>query len=281
MKGATRRAATECLQNSGRSTIHTQSTNLAIPAKSSVDTKLEDGLSPVSRETESAILRFVQDHGSIELFHFLSLGFRTGMRLGTIADLKIPTLQRATQDPLMAGFFRIQVGPNAHPPVATKGGVNGAIRIYRDDLDQLLTYATSTRRLNRQILASPQNRNLVLLTKAGRPYAGSDQNNYRAVEMELSRLRRLASKLSDPCLVDFHFHRSRASFGTNVARVLLAHLPTDVALQLLQELMLHANLETTLKYIKFTQTSQALEDASDAFTRSFLKLSSGEARCDP
>lgn len=262
-------------------TLYTQSTNLAISAKSSLDTKLENGLYPVSHETERAILQFVQDHGSIELFHFLSLGFRTGMRLGTLADLKILTLQRATPDPLMGGFYRIQVGPNAHPPVATKGGVNGAIRIHHQDLDQLLAYATSTRRLSRQIRASPEKRTLVFLTKAGRPYAGSDQNNYRAVEMELSRLRRLAASLSDPCLVDFHFHRSRASFGTNTARVLLAHLPTDIALQLLQELMLHANLETTLKYIKFAQTSSALEEASDAFTRSFLKLSSGEVRLDP
>ncbi|AAM38769.1 site-specific integrase [Xanthomonas citri pv. citri] len=262
-------------------TLMTRTTNLAISSKRAVGEKLEDGLYPVTKSTEREILRFVKKNGSIELFHILSIGFRTGMRLGTIADLKVASLQRATADPLMAGFFRVQVGPQAHPPVATKNGVNGAIRIHEEDRDALLSYAASSRRLKRQARTALKDRNLVFLTVAGRPYAGTDQNNYRAVEMELSRLRRLALQLGNGCLVDFRFHRSRASFGSNVARLLLSRLPTDSALQLLQELMLHSEIATTLMYVKFAERSIALEDASDAFTKEFLKLADRNEQHDP
>jgi len=253
-------------------TLSTRSTNLAISAKKTVGEALEGGLYPVTKETERCILKFVCENGTPELLHMLGLGFRTGMRLGTIADLKILSLQRATPDPLMTGFLRVQVGPNAHPPVATKHGVNGAVRIHQGDLDTLIAYATDTRRLLRQARADSKDRNLLFLTKAGHAYAGSGQGNHRAVQMELSRLKQLAIRQGDPCLIDFHFHRSRATFGSNIAKILLSRLPTPDALGLLQELMLHADVATSLKYVKFAEKSKALEDASDAYSREFLKL---------
>ena len=36
--------------------------------------------------------------------------------------------------------------------------------------------------------------------------------------------------------------------------------------------MLHADVATSLKYVKFAEKSKALEDASDAYSREFLKL---------
>ncbi|MDY1032447.1 hypothetical protein [Stenotrophomonas sp. CFBP8980] len=99
-------------------TILKLSTDLRIPARPApCSIALEDNLVPVSADDQESIQAYAQQHGTEELQLFLSLGFRTGLRLGTISDPKIQTLYRATPDPNMTGFMRISVGPRAQPPV--------------------------------------------------------------------------------------------------------------------------------------------------------------------
>lgn len=252
------------------------SSDLRIPASARTSSyALEDQLLPVSPDVQEGIQSYALAHGTIELCHFLSLGFRTGMRLGTIADLKVQTLYKATQDPHMPGFMRLQIGPGAKPPVATKFGADGTIPIHRRDLDALIEYATCTRRLKRAIHASHMHRDLVFLTRFGKPYAGSSGGSeYRALEMEISRLRSRGREAGYAPIIDFKFHRTRATFGTNTARLFLKHLSVADSLALLKDLMLHVDISTTLKYVKFIQQTKVIADLADEYTTSYLKLSS-------
>ena len=71
-----------------RSLLRT-TTDVSIPNRSRPGERLEDGLLPVSSEDRDRILGLARSNASQELFLMLSLGFFTGMRLGTISDLKI------------------------------------------------------------------------------------------------------------------------------------------------------------------------------------------------
>ncbi len=255
-------------------TILKLSTDLRIRAGSTASSiALEDNLVPFSVDDQVAIQAYARRYGTEELQLFFSLGFRTGLRLGTISDLKVQTLYRATPDPNMTGFMRISIGPRAQPPVATKNGVNGTIPLHQNDLDALIEHATSTGRLKRAERAAPHHRDLLFLTRSGQPYAGkAGVTEYRAMEMEISRLRSRARRALFAPMYDFKFHRTRATFGTNTARLLLGHLSVADALGLLRDLMLHSDIATTLKYVKFIQTGDLISSLADEYTRSYLKL---------
>src|SRR5579863_3669004 len=167
-------------------TIHVSSTDLAIPNRKAAGAfDLEDGLLPVTIAGMHTILEVADSEASDELELKLCLGFQTGLRLGSITDLKVRTLLNASIDPV-AGWHRLAVGPGANPPVATKFGVSGMVPIPSELLECLLQYATSTRRLKRQALAAPEHRDLVFLTRFGKPYGG---DNSRAVNVAMTRLR--------------------------------------------------------------------------------------------
>ncbi len=255
-------------------TILKLSTDLRIPARPAPSsTALEDNLLPISADDQESIQAYARQHGTEELQLFLSLGFRTGLRLGTISDLKVQTLHRATPDPNMTGFMRISVGPGAQPRVATKHNANGTIPIHKSDLDALIAYATSTKRLRRSASTSSEYRDLLFLTRSGQPYAGkAGDNEYRAIEMEISRLRSRARRDRFTAMNEFKFHRTRATFGTNTARLFLKHLKVADALALLRDLMLHSDVATTLKYVKFIETGDLISSLADEYTRSYLKL---------
>lgn len=121
------------------------STDLAIPNRKRPGILLEDGLLPVSAEDRELILDFAKNNASPELYRMLALGFFTGMRIGSICNLKIQTLKNAVPDPEAPGLMRLALGPGASPPVNTKFGVTGHVWIPRALLDDLLEYATSLR----------------------------------------------------------------------------------------------------------------------------------------
>lgn len=159
-------------------TLARLTTDLAIPNRARPGERLEDGLLPVSAADRDAILAFARERASPELFRILSLGFFTGMRLGTICDLKVQTLEHAVPDPAAPGLYRLAVGPGASPPVHTKFGVTGQAWIPQPLLEDLLAYAGSARRLIREAKASPEDRHLLFLTRFGHGYGrrGSDQS---------------------------------------------------------------------------------------------------------
>lgn len=253
-------------------TINVASTDLAIPNRKVAGTiQLEDGLLPVSISGMKEILSLADRTVSEELCLMLRIGFFTGLRLGSITDLKIKTLQNATIIPGI-GWRRLAVGPGAKPPVATKYRATGTMPIPKELLERLLEYATSTRRLKRQALASPGNRGLLFLSRFGNPYSG-DQS--RAINVEMTRLRKKGLAANLKVMRGFHFHRTRATFATELMRVALKFMPVGDAVQFVREACLHKDELTTMKYIKFIENNKAMAEAADAFAEAFMGLARG------
>jgi integrase len=255
-------------------TMRVASTDLAIPNRKVAGAiQLEDGLLPVSVSAMKEILALTDKVSTEELSLMLRLGFFTGLRLGSITDLKVKTLQDATIVPEV-GWKRLAVGPGARPPVATKFSVSGAVPIPEELLDLLLDYSISTRRLKRQALASPEDQGLLFLTRYGNSYNGDDS---RAINVEMSRLRTAGKKAGLKVLRGFHFHRTRATFATELMRVALKFMPVGDAIQYVRESCLHKDESTTMKYIKFIEANKAMAEAADAFTSLFMGLARGSA----
>jgi integrase len=260
-------------------TLNVNSTDLAIPNRKPPGSTLEDGLLPVSTAAVNAILAFAEAEASQELALMLHLGFFTGMRLGTIVDLKIKTIENAVPDPALDGWYRMAVGPGARPPVHTKFGTTGQIFIPKTVLDMLRAYIFSVRRLKRQSIAPTQIRQNVFLTRFGESYADSTgTDKIRAINVEMGRLRKRGVAAGVHALHDFHFHRSRCTFATELARVAIRHLPLGDAIDLVRQALLHKDKATTLNYIKFAQTAAAMAEAADDFTEAMMGLANRRSR---
>lgn len=253
-------------------TIRVQSTDLAIPNRSPPGERLEDGLLPVSVEVRDVLLALAKENSSDELFLMLTLGFYTGMRLGTICDLRIETLERAVHDPASPHLYRIGIGPGAHPPVHTKFGVTGHILITKAHLDGLLTYAYSVHRLKREAKATPANKNLIFLTRFGNPYARGSSDKSAAVNVEMHRLRKTARFKGVVALHSFYFHQSRCTFATELARLAIRLGGAINAISTVKTCLLHKNEATALRYIRFVERMPIKQEMGDAFTRQFLGL---------
>lgn len=253
-------------------TLNIRSTNLAIPNRRVAGSdNLEDGLLPVSANAALRIMEFADAEASSELALMLRLGFQTGLRLGSICDLKMRTIERAVEDPSLRGWYRLSVGPGAHPRVRTKFGVTGQVPVPADLLSQLQTYAFSTRRLKRQALAAKEHRETLFLTRFGAPYA-ADRDS-RAVNVEMGRLRKAGVAAGIHSLYDFNFHRTRATFATELTRAALrAGMNPADALVLVRDACLHRDEKTTWRYIRFVEKSATMAEMADAFTTAMMGL---------
>lgn len=251
-------------------TILGRTTDLAIPNRSGPTEKLEGGLLPVTSEFRDSLLEIAQDRCSEELFLMLKLGFFTGMRLGTISSLDVRTLDNAVRDPAAPKLFRLAVGPAASPPVATKFGVTGQIWILEELLVELRAYARSTRRLLREGAADPSSKNLLFLTRFGNPYAQRGVDKSPAINVELHRLRQLASAVGLTEASRFRFHQTRCTFATELAHALLALKVAGNPVAVVKEALLHKNESTSLRYIRFVERSAQKREVANAFTRSFF-----------
>jgi integrase len=256
-------------------TITVNSTDLVIKNRKVPGDRLEDGLLPVSATHREAILDFAKEHASEELFLMLTLGFFTGMRLGTLADLKIQTLERAAPDPASPDLYRLAVGPGADPPVQTKFGVTGHIHITRAHLHGLRDYFYSERRLNRQALAATEHRDLIFLTRFGNPYARRGSNKSPAINVEMHALRTHGTAQGLVVLRHFHFHQTRCTFATELARLAIAACGAINALAIVKDFLLHKHEATAMLYVKFVEKTPAKEEAANSFTREFLGVING------
>lgn len=259
-------------------TISGTTTDLSIPNRKRPGQTLEDGLLPVSETDRDAILDFAAENATPELYLMLALGFFTGMRLGSICDLKIQSLERAAPDPSAEGLLRLAVGPGAAPPVHTKFGVTGQVWIPEALRDELLEYAKGWRRMEREAKASPENRDLLFLTRFGNAYGrrGTDQSS--AVNVEMSEFRKRGVKAELQVLRKFRFHQSRCTFGTELARLALSAC-ADVAIVIatVSDALLHGpNSEaTTFKYIRFVQALPIKQALSNSFMAAFSGIGAG------
>ncbi|MBV4481789.1 site-specific integrase [Pseudomonas khavaziana] len=247
-------------------------TDIGIPNRARHGEALEDGLLPVSATDRDAILNLAKTEVTRELYLMLSLGFFTGMRLGSICDLKIETLKRAIPDPSAHGLLRMTLGPGASPPVHTKFDVTGQVWIPEALRDELLEYAKTLERMRREAAATPENRDLLFLTRFGNSYGrrGSDQSS--AVNVEMSSFRKTGIAAGVPALRSFHFHQSRCTFGTELARLALSACSyVAIAISVVGKALLHGpNSEaTTFKYIKFIQAAPIKQALADSFLASF------------
>lgn len=247
-------------------TIRLLSTNLAIPNRRvSGGLHVEDGLLPVTQTAMREILNFAEQKASPEIALMLRLGFGTGLRVGSISDLKVENLLHA---PKINGLWRwINVGPGARPPVNTKFGVYGSVLISEDLLQHTLAYATSARRLKRRAMAKSHHRDHLFLTRYGDIY-GHEAS--RAINVEMGRLRKAGAMAGITVLDGFKFHRSRATFITELMRAALQFMNPSEAVNFVRRAALHKNDQTTLKYVTFLERSSAMEAAAEEFTRVFL-----------
>lgn len=253
-------------------TMRVASTDLSIPNRKVAGAiQLEDGLLPVSVSAMKEILTLADLYASEELSLMLRIGFFTGLRIGSITDLKVQTLHNATIVPDV-GWKRLDVGPGAKPPVSTKFSVSGSVPIPDALVESLISYSMSTRRLKRQMLAKPEAQDLLFLTRYGNSFSGDDS---RAVNVEMSRFRAVGKKTGLQVLRGFHFHRTRATFATELMRVALQFMSVGDAIQFVREACLHKDENTTMKYIKFIEANKAMAEAADAFSQVFMGLAKG------
>jgi integrase len=248
------------------------SADLAIPNRKRHGIRLEGGLLPLSNEDRDSILDFSMGNAPPEIHLMLSLGFFTGMRIGSISDLKIETLHNAVPDPMAKGLFRISLGPGASPAVHTKYGVTGSILIPQALLESLLIYVQSIRRSRRQILALREDRDLVFLTRHGNPYCRRASERTTAINTAMADLRLAGKKAGIKSLSNFRFHQSRCTFATEVATIAIQSGDPVNAIGLVRELLLHSTEATSYGYIKFaTQTPMKVALANE-FMRAFSGL---------
>ncbi|SDC49730.1 hypothetical protein SAMN05421548_107112 [Paraburkholderia lycopersici] len=191
----------------------------------------------------------------------LSTGFFTSARLGTVVTLTVSSLYTAHEIPDWPGVFNLPVGPGT--AVATKFSVGGSLLVPRELLDDLKTYATSTARLKREVKAPPGDKNVLFLTRSGRPFS------VNTVGALVRALREKTLGQGMQFMQTFKFHDSRATFGTNLLNILLEHLSPSEALGILKDAMLHKDEKATLSYIKFRQSSEAKQKANLAFYEAF------------
>lgn len=249
------------------------STDLAIPNRARHGLRLEDGLTPLTKEHRRQLLDFTGQEGnsSQEVHLMLQLGFYSGARIETITDLKKATLDYAAPDPEAPGLIWLAVGPGSTPHVATKFDVQGQILVPDWLFNALSAYVTDPRRLKREAIAPKENRDLVFLTRFGRRYADQESTAGTAIGRAMVDLRRAAVAAGLKFMRDFHFHMTRATFGTWLTSTLLEKgYDVKSVLTFVSHAMLHKDIETTLRYIKFVEQTPIKIEVANEFTEAFL-----------
>ncbi len=258
-------------------TMLLSSTDLAIPNRARHGLRLEDGLLPVTKENKDELLAFTQHkvNASTELHLMLQLGFHSGARIETITDLKKGTLDNAVSDPAVPGLMYLAVGPGHRPHVATKFDVQGRILVPDWLFHALSDYVTAPRRLKREALAPEANKDLIFLTRFGNRYCDGESTNGTAIGRAMVDLRCKATQAGLKFMKHFHFHMTRATFGTWLTSTLLDKgYDVKAVLTFVSDAMLHKDTEATLRYIKFIEQTPIKVDVANEFTEAFLGLKS-------
>lgn len=254
-------------------TLSVWTTDLRIPHRKANITSVEDGLMPLSAEDRDILLRYLKKNSSeqnIILHAMFTLGFFTGARIGSIRTLRIENLKSAIVDPTSISIrehpdsliLLVAAGPGTG--INTKFDVRGYLRFLKPVHEFILEYAeTNVTRLKRQAKASKENKSLVFLTKDGKPYSEGSINT------ALSDLRRALVRNNLAQFHDLKFHQSRATCGTELARLYMAVSDAN-AIEYVREWLMHKNVSTTWKYVKFLKKSKAAKKANKEFTDRFL-----------
>lgn len=231
---------------------------------------LEDGVQPVSVGMRDAILDLAHRRLSHELFLMLSLGFWSGLRLGTITDLKIQTLESAAPVDRCPSLKRISVGPLANPPVQMKLDRSSDMVVLPTQLLALLTeYSVSLTRGKREALADPEHKQLLFLTKFGNPYGSKGSDRSPTINGEMARLKRFAREEGIK-IGAFTFHWSRATFATSWARAARDAGQLHEFMPTLKEMLAHTHDRTTERYIRWVEEEEVRAAVMDEFTKTMF-----------
>lgn len=241
------------------------STDLRISNRRANITKLEDGLTPISAQDRDVLLGFLKNKSSEQstiLHAMLVLGFFTGARLGSIRTLRVEHLKNATPDKEDPRIFLVAAGPSTG--INTKHDVRGYLRFLKPVHDFILAYAeTNISRLERQFKAAPENKSLIFLTKDGKPYSQGSINT------AMSDLRKELVAAGLTQFHDFKFHQSRATCGTELARLFMQQSDAE-AIEMVRDWLMHKEVSTTWSYVKFIEKSKVSAQANSEFIQYFL-----------
>ena len=251
-------------------TVNRLSTDISIPNRARLGFRLEDGLLPITSEHMTELLRFTSENSSEELHLMLTIGFLSGARIGTICSLRLENLENALPDNNVPGFTSIAVGPGTG--VATKFDVNGHLLIPDFLLSELKRYAYSSHRLQREQQATKENKRLLFLTRFGNPYTTPDKLSGSAITREMTDLRRSAFKAGLKFMQFFHFHQTRATYGTWIMTIALTKVDQKAAIEFVRNAMLHKNEATTMRYITFLGQTKTKIEVGNIFTQAFCGL---------
>ena len=245
-------------------TMSVLSSELSIPNRRHSGTLLEGGLFPISDENRKILLLFLHKKGMIELYYMMMIGFFTGARSETIRTLRISTIENAIDDPSIPGIKRILVGPGTK--VKTKFDVKGYILFPKNLIEEIENYAYSVRRLSRQSRASENDKTLLFLTTRGKYYSDTSFTKI------ISYMREKIVLAGYSQFINFKFHQTRATFGTQLMRIAINILPNQVdAIVFVRDAMLHKHESTTWTYIKFIE----LDPIKEALSEEFFNLYTG------
>lgn len=257
--------------------INRLSTDLAIPNRARPGIMLEDGLLPITADNQSKLLRFISEKNdsseklelkscSEELRLLLMAGFFTGGRIGTLTAIRIDSIENATPAQEASGLWIIPVGPGTG--IATKFDVSGNLYIPDELMKLLKKYAYSPRRLKRLEKASEEHRELLFLNRFGEPYKPD------AVTRGMVDLRRCATHAGLKFMKDFHFHQTRATFGTWLMTIALSVTTVKCAIEFVRLAMHHKHESTTMRYITFLEHTKTKIEVANAFSEAFLGCAS-------
>lgn len=254
-------------------TLSRVTTDISIKSRTASQTALEEGLMPITGEHMVQLLDFSAQQTSQELLLMLKLGFFTGARLQTICSLKVDNIERAIPDPDVGGLWCIAAGPGSRPHVETKFDISGTLRVPEGLLIELKSYAYSVRRLKRQAKAPAELKQLLFITTRGNPYEKrSDGSKSSAVNSEMVMLRRAATDAGLKFMSNFHFHQTRATYGTQLMKALLPLGNLRAALEFVRGAMFHKDITTTMRYVKFIEHTKAKAEVANAYTHIFFDL---------
>lgn len=239
------------------------SSDLAIKRPSVARRGVEEGCAPLRMTDRDNVLRICKEHFRIEFSLAIKLGFFCGLRFGTICGLTHQCLRAHFPSPDIPGWRTISVGPQYGIP--TKGNVNYYPSMPEPLLLELLAYCTSVRRGRRERKAKDGDRDLVFISSKG------NQLTNRSFSADMTALRRIA-EMEGLHIPWFHFHCTRATFGTAfvLASLKAGHTSNDIYPRLMR-LLGHTNAASSKHYIDFVEDDQRMEKDATAYTE-FLQL---------
>lgn len=274
-------------------------TDLAIkvPKRDALDAIVDDGrkLHPLSKDEQKAVNAALYRLDSREFQLMCWVALYTGARIQTVCTLRVKNIWYLLESKPVKGYVSLHVGQGTDVDVKLQENQNKRYRLqFPFWLVRLLSdYANSEQAAERRQKSfygdSPSGDNYLFLNKDGGAYYTSMREMHdRQSDTYSERLhardrldfpiakgqavRNFVSKLkaniraNEPelNLEEFSFHDFRATFGINyVNRELNKGYKPDVIVEHLKTLMGHSNVQTTYRYLNYSERASHVKEVSE------------------